>query len=279
MFLTADLFLVRFLMTVARSRYINNSTTTPHHFVGASPQARAWAATNGYQPVPSLGPQGWVWPWSVNSDGPAPLIRDGTAPLQHFFSSHSNDTMLVAERATMQTTRADGSSTCSSSFHKHSCGYSFVRIDALYPTQRWTSFPGSLPNASALPPPSTTGQACPFERSEVFNRVVFSDRVGHYPSTAADTWYPSWGADDILYSIFTDGEVGFRSRGSELIARYNDPTSPDHALAENYTNRDRELTMPASIFCCSSCAQSVRNTGSAMLQGSDPFGLEVFPVG
>jgi hypothetical protein len=239
-----------------------------HHILGASEGAATWAHEHGYSAVPNS-TQGWVWPWSVSVEEGSPLVRDGTAPLQHFYSSRSGDVMLVGKRSTMQTTRADGEGTCSSSWHNSSCGYSFQRIDSLYPTQRWYEWPRPADGNG-----STTVDGvphdCPLKRSELFNRILFSDRVSNYAMTAADTWYPSWGADDLLYSIFTDGEVGFYSRGSELIR---------DQLPMNRSNNDRELSMPSSVFCCSSCMQSEANTGSAILQGSDPFGMTVQALG
>jgi hypothetical protein len=52
------------------------------------------------------------------------------------------------------------------------------------------------------PPPD-----CPFEQSADIAGVAFSGRFGAYPSTAADTWYPSPGADGRLYTSFADGKV------------------------------------------------------------------------
>jgi hypothetical protein len=247
------------------------NAVTHHHLLAASEAATTWAGVNGYVAVPN-GTQGWVWPWEVSSAMPVEgsrLIRDGTAPLQHFYSSRSGDVMLVGERSTMQTARADGEGTCSRSWHNSSCGYSFQRIDALYPTQRWYEWPraADAQNGSTL---DGVPSGCPLKRSTLFNRILFSDRVSNYAMTAADTWYPSWGADDLLYSIFTDGEVGFYARGEELIR---------DQLPMNKTNNDRELNMPSSIFCCSSCRQSEANTGSAILQGRDPLSMTVQALG
>ena len=44
---------------------------------------------------------------------------------------------------------------------------------------------------------------CPFPPSTALKGVTFTRRHAHY--TSADTWYPSWGADDVLYTPWTDG--------------------------------------------------------------------------
>jgi Domain of unknown function (DUF4185) len=47
---------------------------------------------------------------------------------------------------------------------------------------------------------------CPLSISQDLQSTEFLGRYANY--TRADTWYPSWGADDVLYSPFTDGMVG-----------------------------------------------------------------------
>ncbi len=54
--------------------------------------------------------------------------------------------------------------------------------------------------------PSEPPPDCPLTRSPDFVEVGFTGRHAAY--TGADTWYPSWAADDRLYSCFTDGRVG-----------------------------------------------------------------------
>lgn len=50
----------------------------------------------------------------------------------------------------------------------------------------------------------------PFAASLTHRGIKATGRIATY--TIADTWYPSWGEDDNLYSPFTDGEVhGIRS--------------------------------------------------------------------
>ncbi|MGQ9762831.1 MAG: DUF7402 domain-containing protein [Thermogutta sp.] len=54
--------------------------------------------------------------------------------------------------------------------------------------------------------PSDAPANCPIPGSEDFVELAFTGR--HTTYTAADTWYPSWAADDRMYSCFTDGRVG-----------------------------------------------------------------------
>jgi hypothetical protein len=44
---------------------------------------------------------------------------------------------------------------------------------------------------------------CPFPQSTSLEGITFTGRHAHY--TSADTWYPSWAADDVLYTPWTDG--------------------------------------------------------------------------
>ncbi|GAB6164729.1 hypothetical protein JCM19992_07290 [Thermostilla marina] len=46
---------------------------------------------------------------------------------------------------------------------------------------------------------------CPVPRSEAYRALLFTGRFAGY--TKADTWYPSWGDDDRLYTPWTDGSV------------------------------------------------------------------------
>ena len=62
------------------------------------------------------------------------------------------------------------------------------------------------------PPPD-----CPFPRSKELVEIGFTGRHAEY--TWADTWYPSWGADNRMYSCFTDGSVGNVRVGSGSGAR------------------------------------------------------------
>ena len=55
--------------------------------------------------------------------------------------------------------------------------------------------------------PNTPPPDCPFPQSPLLTGVSFSGRFGSYPSTAADTWYPSADAAGSLYTSFADGRV------------------------------------------------------------------------
>jgi hypothetical protein len=60
-------------------------------------------------------------------------------------------------------------------------------------------------------------QDCPFRESEAIKSSTFTGRYATY--TNADTWYPSWAADNRMYSPFTDtignGVNGCLSRSGE----------------------------------------------------------------
>jgi hypothetical protein len=58
--------------------------------------------------------------------------------------------------------------------------------------------------------PSKPPSDCPFPKSSSIKAVAFTGRHAHY--TNADTWYPSWGSDDALYTPWTDGCFGEESR-------------------------------------------------------------------
>ena len=55
--------------------------------------------------------------------------------------------------------------------------------------------------------PNTPPPDCPFAQSPDFAGVAFSGVFGAYPTTKADTWYPSVGGDGRLYTSFADGHV------------------------------------------------------------------------
>jgi len=54
--------------------------------------------------------------------------------------------------------------------------------------------------------PSMPPESSSFELSKTITGLAFTGRYANY--TTADTWYPSWGADDRLYSPFTDTAGG-----------------------------------------------------------------------
>jgi hypothetical protein len=55
--------------------------------------------------------------------------------------------------------------------------------------------------------PSSPPPDCPFPPSATLAGVAFSGTYGAYPSTSADTWYPSLAADGRLLTSFADGTV------------------------------------------------------------------------
>jgi hypothetical protein len=58
---------------------------------------------------------------------------------------------------------------------------------------------------------TTCPTGCPFAASS-YRRLQFTGRWATY--TAADTFYPTWGDDDVLYSPWTDGSIGDFSAAS-----------------------------------------------------------------
>ncbi|MDR1813609.1 MAG: hypothetical protein LBR18_02030, partial [Tannerella sp.] len=50
---------------------------------------------------------------------------------------------------------------------------------------------------------SETPSDCPFPQSSDFSKIRFLGLKSGFHF--ADTWYPTWGDDDILYSPYTDG--------------------------------------------------------------------------
>ncbi len=68
-----------------------------------------------------------------------------------------------------------------------------------------------------------TPEGCPFPRSKEYSEIVFSGRYANY--TNGDTWYPSWAADDCMYSPWTDG---YLLRGNESTYVPFDQQHPDY---------------------------------------------------
>jgi hypothetical protein len=96
--------------------------------------------------------------------------------------------------------------------------------------------------------------SCPFPRSAEIAGMRFTGPYANY--TNADTWYPSWGADDVLYSPWTDGY--------QLDVKNFQPFQESHpGLACNSLD-----------FMGRKAA-----TGNAAIRGSDPLNLEIIPLG
>ncbi|ARV16553.1 DUF7402 domain-containing protein [Polaribacter sp. SA4-12] len=79
---------------------------------------------------------------------------------------------------------------------------------------------------------------CPFEQSDLFNRVYFSGKFGDY--LCGDTFYPTWAEDGNLYSPWTDGVT-------------------DQIRSTSYNKKD-----PTNIV-----------TGHAVIKGDDPLRLDI----
>jgi hypothetical protein len=94
--------------------------------------------------------------------------------------------------------------------------------------------------------PSAAPADCPFERSKALTGIRFLGIKSGF--RYADTWYPSWAADDKLYSPWTDGRC-WRLDGS---LESSDSGKGKGEFAE---------------------------TGQAVIEGSDPLDLKVFSLG
>ncbi len=80
--------------------------------------------------------------------------------------------------------------------------------------------------------PSEPPPGCPFPASETIKAVSFTGRHAEY--TGADTWYPSWASDGVLYSPWTDGanrRFAFNSR-TTLLADEVKPGTANIGLSE-----------------------------------------------
>jgi hypothetical protein len=90
---------------------------------------------------------------------------------------------------------------------------------------------------------SETPEGCPFAQSKDYSRIKFLGLKSGFHF--ADTWYPTWGDDDILYSPYTDGSC-WRLDGSY-----------DHAWSMGVA----------------------ANTGQGIMYGDDPTKLVVYSLG
>jgi len=70
---------------------------------------------------------------------------------------------------------------------------------------RLVDAPPAPPKGSYRLWPGKAPDNCPFAPSVALVNIGFTGRHAEY--TGADTWYPSWAADDKLYSPWTDGNV------------------------------------------------------------------------
>jgi hypothetical protein len=91
--------------------------------------------------------------------------------------------------------------------------------------------------------PSETPSDCPFPASKAFRQIkLLGIKSGFH---CGDTFYPTWGADDLLYSPYTDGRT-WRLDGS---------------------------------WDASNSAGANATTGQAVLEGNDPLSLVVYSLG
>ena len=94
----------------------------------------------------------------------------------------------------------------------------------------------------------------PFPISSELSGVVFTGRYRNY--TNADTWYPTWGEDDNLYSPWTDGYID-NTQIYEPFRKYH----PGHACnSVNFMGRKA-------------------STAQAKISGDDPMNLTITDLG
>ena len=92
--------------------------------------------------------------------------------------------------------------------------------------------------------PDETPADCPFARSDVFSKIEFTGTKSGFHF--ADTFYPSWAEDDLMYSPYTDGPC-WRLDGSW---DQSGSGSGEHST-----------------------------TGQAVMEGDDPMNLVVYSLG
>jgi hypothetical protein len=135
--------------------------------------------------------------------------------------------------------------------------------EAMQPNEKLMPF--SWPNR----PPAD----CPFPQSTALKGVTFTGRHARY--TSADTWYPSWGADDVLYTPWTDGCFSEERRlpvdcSSKASDASNDGRggrsgtgaariSGDDPLRLSLENLGVEYASPAPYGGCYPCGSLVHN--------------------
>ena len=116
-----------------------------------------------------------------------------------------------------------------------------------------------LPGQAGLewntPPPAD----CPAARSTIIKGLLFTGRHAEYAH--ADTWYPSWAADDHLYSPWTDGEVnGVRCSSAGANASTGHATiTGDSPLALTITGAATYPSSPAPYGGRYPCGSLVHN--------------------
>ena len=106
---------------------------------------------------------------------------------------------------------------------------------------------------------------CPFEPSTDIVGVALTMNYRHYRlkngNSYADTWYPTWAANDTLYSPWTDG-VCPRLDGSW------DQSQSGHINYEKEKVYNRNLKLPLQA-----------TTGQAVMVGNNPLDLHIYSLG
>ncbi|MGM0573996.1 MAG: hypothetical protein ACQESL_09625, partial [Bacteroidota bacterium] len=106
---------------------------------------------------------------------------------------------------------------------------------------------------------------CPFERSTEIVGVALTKNYRHYKlkngSSYADTWYPTWAANDTLYSPWTDGACP-RMDGSW-----------DQSQS-GWINYDKE-----KVYANTKKVPMQATTGQAVMAGDDPLDLDIYSLG
>ncbi|MCC5839678.1 MAG: hypothetical protein JJT96_06090 [Opitutales bacterium] len=105
--------------------------------------------------------------------------------------------------------------------------------------------------------PSETPEDCPFPPSPLWRGIRFMGRCSDY--RVGDTFYPTWGADDVLYSPFTDGAVDGLFSWSSGFVQGGEPVDNPQFTGGFLTRR--------------------ATTGHARLVGDDPLNLRIEPIG
>lgn len=126
------------------------------------------------------------------------------------------------------------------------------------------------PLACGLMPPDTP---CPLPQSRRFSGIRYTGRTRDYHETiGADTWYPSWAADGLLYTPFADGRVK-RASGEWVGSRcyWDAGWSPPELWLRKLGRQFYKGRLTSELPKQSS-------TGNAVLSGDDPFALTATPL-
>ena len=134
----------------------------------AMPDSIKEVVDNGYRFIRI---EGYIYYDSTTTDGSA------VTPLKLYWSAARHDFFLTGCSADEQSAI--------------NAGYEYVSIEGYSPIV-YTVWKSEPPAAD-----------CPFLQSPTLSEVSFSHRYGAYGN--ADTWYPSWGSDNNLYTSWTDG--------------------------------------------------------------------------